>query len=361
MKVMFYINQLGSGGAERAISNTASYFAEHGWDTILLTSFRLEHEYSYSSKVKRMSIEGRQIVQSRLKRNISRIRAVRKICKQEQVDVVVSFMREPNFRAMLATMGIRVKNIVSVRVDPKREYAGIIGRIVGKCLLPRADGAVFQTEEAREWFPKQMQSGSAVIYNVVDDRFYNTEYKGGTDIVSCGRIAPQKNQILLIRAFRKVHGRFPERCLRIYGDMEEDVGLPELIEKLGLEDSVFLMGRCDDVVSVLASAGMFVLSSDYEGMPNALMEAMAVGVPSISTDCPCGGPRELFGKELEGMLTPVGDAEVLADKMIGLLSDDGKRKEVGVKMKKRAEDFRTDKIGREWIHYMESVCRGREE
>lgn len=363
MKILFYINAIGleSGGAERAISNTASYFAEHGWDTILLTSFRREREYSYSNKVKRMSIEDQQVIQSRLKRNISRIRAVRGICKQEWVDVVVSFMAEPNFRAVLATMGIRTKNIISVRTDPDLEYRGFVRRLLGKYLLACSSGAVFQTCDAKIWFSKKLQKRSAVIYNVVDDKFYITRYRGGTDIVSCGRIIPTKNQALLVRSFKKVHDIFPGERLCIYGAMEEDVGLPELIKKLGLEDSVFLMGRCDDIASVLSSARLFVLPSDYEGMPNALMEAMAVGVPSISTDCPCGGPRELFGKELEDMLTPVGNAEVLADKMIELLSDNGKRKEVGLKMKKRAEDFRTDKIGREWIHYVESVCRGREE
>lgn len=357
MKIMLYINELGGGGAERAISNTASYFAEHGWDTTLLTSYRCEHEYSYSDRVKRMSIEDHQIIQSCLKRNISRIRAVRGICKREQMDVLVSFMGEPNFRAVLATIGLRTKNIVSVRLDPKREYAGVIRKFVGKCLLPHADGAVFQTEEAMGWFPERMQSHSAVIYNVVDDRFYNMEYRGGTDIVSCGRISSQKNQTLLIKAFGKVHDRFPEICLRIYGDIQEDVGLLELIKKLGLRDFVFLMGRVDDIPSVLAHAKLFVLSSDYEGMPNALMEAMAVGAPSISTDCPCGGPRELFGKELEEMLTPVGDVDALANKMMELLSDDGKRRKIGREMRKRAQKFRADIIGEEWIRYTESVCR----
>lgn len=355
-KILFYINTLGNGGAERAISNTASYFAEHGWDTILLTSFRLEGEYSYSNKVRRMSIENEQVIQSMLKRNISRIKEIRKICKKEQIDVVVSFMREPNFRALLATVGLQTKNIISVRSDPRAEYAGKIGKIISRYLLPCADGAVFQTQEAKSWFCQKLQQKSAVIYNLVDQCFYDTDYHGGQDIITCGRVIPVKNHTLLIKAFVKVHNQFPDVHLYIYGEKKESTGLKELIQKLKLENFVFMPGKCNDVPRVLAGAKLFVLSSNHEGMPNALMEAMAVGVPSVSTDCPCGGPRELFGGELSDMLVPVGNVEALADKMIELLSDDEKRMETGRKMKERAEEFRADKIGREWMEYVELAC-----
>lgn len=356
MKILFYINRLYDGGAERAISNTASYFAEKGWDTILLTSYREDIEYSYSSKVRRMSIEDKQIEQSFLKRNISRMRAIRRICKEEKVDVVISFMREPNCRILLATFGLPIKRIISVRSDPDQEYKGSIGRIIKKYLLPHAEGAVFQTREAMSRFPVKFQVRSAVIYNVVDDNFYKAVYKNGSDIVTCGRICPEKNHALLVAAFKKVHDRFPDACLRIYGGENSDRNLVSLIEKLQLSDSVFFMGQCDDIINVLLNAKMFVLSSDYEGLPNALMEAMAVGVPSISTDCPCGGPRELFGKDLSDMLVPVGNVDMLADKMSELLANDCKRLEIGKMMKDRARSFRTDLIGEKWVKYVISVC-----
>lgn len=357
MRALFYINSLCGGGAERAICNTASYFAEHGWHVVLLTSFKESSEYTYSEKIQRLSIEDEQIIQSCFMRNISRIKVLRTICKQEKIDIVISFMGEPNFRALFATMGLKTKCIVSVRSDPALEYDGVIRRLLGKHLLPCADGAVFQTEDAKAWFSEKLRKKSAVIYNIVDEKFYNTEYRDGKDVVSCGRIIPTKNPMLLIRAFQKVHHVFPKTRLCIYGEVETnvDVGLPQLIEALGLQDSVRLMGKTGDVPRVLSEAKVFVLPSDIEGMPNALMEAMAVGVPCISTDCPCGGPRELFGDELADMLVPVGDEDALADKMIELLSDDQKRLAIGRKMRKRAEEFRTDKIGREWMTYVESV------
>ncbi len=355
MKILFYINALGRGGAERAISNTASYFAEHGWDTILLTSFRIRDEYSCSKKVRRMSIEKEQIVQSRIRRNVSRIREIRKILKCEKVDVAVSFMGEANFRLVFASAGLPVKTIVSVRNDPKQEYKGMIGRIVGKYILPLADGAVFQTDEAGEWFPKRLRSRSKVIFNVVDKKFYQTKPGGGTDIVTCGRVVPQKNHALLIRSFHRICENFPEVQLYIYGAIETDSDIPDLVERLSLQNRVHLMGKTETVEDILSGASVFVLSSDYEGMPNALMEAMAVGVASISTDCPCGGPRELFGDKLRDMLVPTGDEAALADKMTELLADHKKREETGRKMRERAEEFRTEVIGDKWIAYVISV------
>ena len=353
---MFYINCLANGGAERAICNTASYFAEHDWATFLLTSFRMKDEYHYSEKVIRLSIEEGEVVQSRIARNVSRICIIRKICKEKNIDVLVSFMREPNIRALIATIGIATKNVISVRSDPKKEYVGFAGKIVAKYLLPHADGAVFQTQEARGWFDLKLQKKSKVIYNIVDNRFFDAEYYGDGYIISVGRIMPVKNHAMLIRAFQKVHEEFPEERLYIYGSNENDAQIRSLIEQLNLTECVFLPGKCTNVEEVLSRAKLFVLSSNQEGMPNALMEAMAVGVPSSSTDCPCGGPRELFGEDLKDMLVPVENSDFLAEKMIAIVSDKKTRLKLGLQMKNRAERFRTEIIGQEWMEYVTNVC-----
>lgn len=353
--ILFYINTLENGGAERAICNTASYFAEHDWKVILLTSYRVEKEYTYSDKIQRVIIEQTRTNDSAVRSNLNRIKAIRKICKDYKIDIAVSFMREPNFRLVLATWGIKTKAVISVRNDPNREYSGTVGRVVGKILLPCADGAVFQTEDAKRWFPQKLQKKAKVIYNVVASKFFETTYCGEHDIITVGRISPQKNHTMLIKAFEKVHEKFPEERLVICGRTQTEMGIEELIKNLKLEDSVILLGQRDNVPEILSKAKLFVLSSDYEGMPNALMEAMAVGVPSVSTDCPCGGPKELFGKKLETLLTPVGNIDALADKMISLLENDKERENIGKELKQRAQLFRVDDVGQKWIDYIESL------
>lgn len=356
-KIIFYINSLASGGAERAISNTASYFAEHEWNVILLTSFRTDNEYPYSDKICRISIEEEQVQQSVFRRNLNRVKAIRDICRKQQVDVIVSFMREPNFRALIATVGLRTKTVVSIRSDPKYEYQGVVGKIIKCIIISRADGAVFQTNEARAYFGKKLQNKATIIYNMISPDFFNTDYIDGTDVVTVGRISAEKNQMLLIKAFKILCTKRQNERLILYGKKDKDLGLESLIDRLGIQDAVFLGGQRKDIPRILSKAKLFVLSSDYEGLPNALMEAMAVGVPCISTDCPCGGPRELFGDELKDMLVPVGDVEALADKMIELLSDDEKRLHVGANMRKRAKMFRADVIGEQWVAYIEQVMR----
>ena len=120
-----------------------------------------------SKKIKRYSLEKTEIKQSKVKRNISRILKLRRLCKKEKPDVLIAFMGEPNFRAIVATIGLSVRTVVSVRNDPNREYAGLIMKFVGKYLLPMADGCVFQTEDAKQWFPVRMQRKSTIIFNAV--------------------------------------------------------------------------------------------------------------------------------------------------------------------------------------------------
>ena len=359
MKIAFYINDINGGGAERVMVNLANYLSETGREVVFVTSYRTANEYKLSSKVKRLSIENIQISQSRFKRNLSRILALRKICKNEKPSVLVTFMAEPNFRGIIATLGLPVKMIVSVRNDPNREYAGKIGKFVGKWLLPLADGCVFQTKEAQEWFPERLQRKSTIIFNSVKEEFFHIKRKPVLgEIVTCGRLTPQKNHKLLIDAFANVVKEHPYARLKIYGEGSLREVLQEQINKLGLHEKAFLMGATNDVAKALQTADLFVLSSDYEGMPNALMEAMAAGVPCISTDCHCGGPRELFKESLHNQLTLVKDENSLFKKIDMFLSMDTERKNgLANTTKELAYCFSSKKINLFWEKYLENTNR----
>lgn len=352
-KILLYINTINQGGAERVMVNLSQMFAHEGIETVLLTSFAGSQEYPVDPCVRRLLLENERVYGSRLRRNIGRISKLRRICREEKPDILLSFMAEPNFRAIIATLGLPVKTIVSVRNDPEREYAGKVGRFVGRHILPLADGCVFQTKDARAWFPKNLQKKSAIIYNAVKPEFYavhRTPVPG--EIVTCGRLEPQKNHALLIDAFACVVKRHPEAVLKIYGEGSLHRALEQQISEKGLQGKVLLMGRTGDVANALRTASLFVLPSDYEGMPNALMEAMASGVPCVATDCPCGGPRELFGSELFDWLVPCGDVEAMADAICRMLPE----QQAGDKFRKKAEEFMPEKVYDAWVRYLQQVA-----
>lgn len=356
IRVMLYINTLMRGGAERVITLLSEQFAKAGHDVSLVTSFSCSQEYVVYEKVKRYNLENGKKLQSRIVRNCSRIIKLRNLCNSLKPDILISFMQEPSFRAILATVGLPVKMIVSVRNDPNKEYGGAIGRIIGKYILPMADGCVFQTEQAKTWFPKRLQDKAAVIMNPVDDAFFGVKREWPQHVVTVGKLGPQKNHAMLIEAFSMIASKYPDQKLLIYGAGEYEEMLRQQIQNLGLEDRVLLKGRTENVQDVLATAKIFSLPSDYEGMPNALMEALAAGVPSVSTDCPCGGPRTLIQDGENGLLVPVGDAKAMADAMDRLLGDAIAAERMGLKAKQSAELYHPEKIFCEWEEYINRVA-----
>ena len=354
-KILFYINALNGGGAERVMANLSSQFADNGYDVLFVTSYPTDGEYELNIKIKRLNLERKNYPCSRIKRNIIRIIRLRQICKIEKPDVLVAFMAEPNFRAIIATIGLKTKTVISVRNDPEKEYAGRLMNFVGKHILPMADGCVFQTEDAKEWFPKKLQQKSTIIFNAVKNDFFEATRKPVDGlVVTCGRLEEQKNQKLLIKAFSEVVKKIPNARLQIYGEGSLKIKLQELIDNFGLHNYVKLMGQTSDVVSALETADIFVLPSLYEGMPNALMEAMAAGVPCISTDCPCGGSRMLLN-EKNGILISNNNLDELIDTLEKLLIDDNRKQTISNRCRQTVKKFKAADIYLKWKDYIEKV------
>lgn len=355
-KILFYIDTMYRGGAQRVMANLVNYFAEQKYDVILVNDFRQgmnEKVYSISDQVIREYLSevnaGNPIV-----KNIKRICRLRKIIRGYKPDIVLSFLGKPNERLLLATLGMNVKKIVSVRNDPNREYgSGKMKKFLTGELFKLADGCVFQTEEAKTYFPKSVQKKSTVIYNPVAQEFFDIRRCDKVEnIVTCGRLEKQKNHYLLINAFRLLADEFPNEKLYIYGEGSLRKEYEHYIQNIGLADRIFLPGNISNVQDMLAKAKIFVLSSDYEGMPNALMEALAVGVPSIATDCPCGGPRELIVSGKNGLLCECGNVEELADKLKKVLIDDDFRMHLGVRARKMAKEYRAENVLECWKEYL---------
>ena len=345
-KILFYMNTIGHGGAERVMVNLSTHFSGK-YECVFVTSMEIAEEYTLNSSVKRINLVDSEIG-GFLKKNFVLTRKLRRVIKQEKPDIVISFMAEPNFRALTACIGRKTKNLISVRNDPNKEYPSRLHRMLAKTLYRLSDGVVFQTEQAKEWFPKAVQKKSRIILNQVASSFYAINHTGERHgVVTVGRLTKQKNHRLLIKAFSDIANEV-ESNLTIYGEGELREELQAYVEELGLQNRVFLPGVINNVGETIKDSEVFVLSSDYEGMPNALMEALALGIPCISTDCPCGGPNALIKSGENGILIPVGDCDALSEALKALLLDAQYANKLGVSAKERSMEISPERIFACW-------------
>lgn len=355
-KIFFYIDSMQIGGANRVMANLTDYFAKESNDVILINDIEPQTgipEYCISDNVKRLFLDINSKNKNVICKNINRIIFMRKLVKSENPDVIVSFMGPPNIRMLISTIGLKVKKIVSVRNDPYKEYGSGLCKLITRIVFNLADGCIFQTEQASEYFGKALRRRSKIIYNPVNPKFYNVTWeKKNDDIVVIGRLQEQKNPILALEAFSMVSKEIPNHRLIFYGDGKLKKDIIERSIQLGLQDRVIVHGKTNSVEKVLANAALYILSSDYEGMPNALMEAMAVGIPVISTDCPCGGPKTLIQNSDQGILVPVGDKVKMGEAIVEVLKNTILQKTLSENEKNRAKLFHPDIIYNEWETYL---------
>ena len=268
-------------------------------------------------------------------------------------------MGPPNTRMLLATLGMKVKKVVSVRNDPYKEYGTGFKRFLARTIFCFADGCVFQTQEASEYFPERVKKKSRIIVNPVNEKFYGVTWTGkNKEIAVIGRLQSQKNPLLALKAFQLIVNDFPEYTLVYYGDGELKDEIVRKSKEYKIDSRVVVYGKISDVESRLASSMVYLLSSDYEGMPNALLEAMAVGVPAISTDCPCGGPRSIIQNSSQGELVPCGDAQRMANALLDLLSNKKRQDYMSVHERERAKQFHPNVICSEWENFIIDVYSG---
>jgi glycosyltransferase involved in cell wall biosynthesis len=228
--------------------------------------------------------------------------------------------------------------------------------------MRRADGVVFQTLEAKAWYSNSVGDASTVVIpNAVNEDFIRPRYQGERrkEIVAAGRLTDQKNFAMLLNAFSLITKKYPDYELIIYGEGPNRQTLSEQARELGISNKVYFPGYSLELGKKIEAASMFVLSSDYEGMPNVLMEAMALGLPCVSTDCPCGGPRLLIQDGINGILVPVGNAEAMAEAMDKVLSNERFSVQLGQNASKIVERLCPNKIYHEWEQFFLRVLERR--
>ena len=353
-KVLFYIDSMQKGGANRVMANLVDYFTNKDFDVILVNDIGPNDdypEYEVNSLAKRIILNesGANAIIS----NLKRIKKLRKVILEEKPDCVLSFMGPPNVRMLLASVFLPCRKVASVRNDPNREYGNnIIKKFLTNCLFLLANGCVFQTEDASKYFFNRIRSKSTIIVNPVNELFFNTPSSEiRKNIVTVGRLFPQKNHKLLIHAFSLISSQYPDDRLIIYGEGPLKSELKEYARKLGIEERVVFSGAISNVNEELSKAKVFVLSSDYEGLPNALMEAMACGTAVVSTDCPSGGPKYLLKESNAGILVSCNNADEMAE-AISVMMNEEKNELYRERAKKKSIDFLPETVFDKWKKFL---------
>lgn len=358
--IVFLALTLTRGGAERVIANLCNEALSEKYRVSIITCMNRPVGYELKPGIEHICIEKTSDMHYRNlgERFLKRRKLLKQVLEECKPDVLLCFLPEPNFLALSLKKHFDFPMIISVRNDPVREYKNPVYQVLMRALYPKADGYVFQTTQAKEYFgfSKHIVEKSCVIPNPLGRTFVDyspvEEEERKKIIVNVGKLSGQKNQRLLIKAFGKITDRYSEYVLHIYGEGDKRKELEELAVGLGLQDKIIFCGNVSELHKRIEDAAMFVLSSDYEGMPNALMEAMAMGIPCVSTDCPCGGPDYLIRDGENGLLVPVGNEDKLAEAMERLLADRVLAAQLGRSAVKISEILDPDVIHEQWENYI---------
>lgn len=357
--IAFYIGSLHKGGAERVFVNLAEYFAQEGYRVTMVTQYRKEDEYPLPEQIARVisEIDEKEITGSRVRNFCRRIKKLHAIWRQYQPELVLSCIGKNNFMTVVTTMGTRTRPVVSVVGEAREEYPNRLMRVLANLLFPFASGLILQTERSRDFFSGRVGERAVILPNSLNPDFVKPRYEGERErrIVSVGRMDANKNHEMMIRAFAALRDRYPEYVLTIYGDGELHSYLKGLAEELGVSERVELPGVIPNVAERIEKAAMFLLTSYSEGVSNALIEALATGLPVIATDVPSGGTVELMSDGVNGLIIPVGDQKALEAAMDRLLADPAYAQQLGREAAKIQERLAPERVNRLWKEYFESI------
>lgn len=351
MKIMMAITGMQSGGAERVMATLCNELSKRH-EVCLLIMKTAQSDYSISDRVEVVagSIENQNLLKC--------VQFTKREITRRNPDVILSFMTKTNIILLLAAMqtGMSRRVVLAERANPYN--AKSIFRIMRRFLYPHAGGAVFQTVQAQKYYDGIIKSDSIVLKNPLNPDFDDEAYEGirRKAIVTMGRLSVEKNQKLLVEAFSKIALKYTEYIVEIYGDGPLKEELQRQIDSSGLNKRVLLMGRKDRVRDYVKDASIFVLPSNSEGMPNALLEAMALGIPSIATDCPIGGSAFIIRDHENGLLLPMNDADALAQALAELIQNRVLAEKLGRNGRKVTEDFAAEKVSAEWEAYLKEVA-----
>ncbi len=349
-KVVFVCTQMSRGGAERVVSILANYFYKKGYRVSVITLENAPLDYVMEKGIK--------IFCAGIEREGGKAQILKGIIKARKIisenDYVIALATRPVFFTVMSSVFLKTRRILTERNNPYMSPETWLKRKLRNISLYFGDRIVFQTSEQKEYFKKSIQNKGVVISNPIRNGLpINKLNKENKIIVSACRLKTQKNIKMSIDAFGIFWEKHKDFQFHIYGKGSLRDELVDYIDQKGLKGAVQIRDFSNHIEEVFSNAMIFLSSSDYEGISNSMLEAMAIGLPVICTDCPVGGARETIRNGYNGFLVSIGDTEAMAEYMNKLAEDDMLREYISRNGMKLRDDLNIDKICEKWENILD--------
>lgn len=368
MKLLFFIHSLDGGGAERVTANLANYWADNGWNIIIVTLAPLSlSSYPLNSTVEHISLGLAGDSQNQLLglfQNVRRIWALRRVLRQRRPQIALSMMTTANVVLALSACGTGVRSVGSERIHPPQNPLGWAWERLRRSFYGRLDAMTALTSESARWLERETSASLVtVIPNAVTWPLPVSEpevdpmsvcYPSREVLLAVGRLEPQKGFEQLLSAFAAVAQKHLNWDLVILGEGTLRRKLEAQIRRDGLERRVWLPGRAGNMKAWYDHADLYVLSSRFEGFPNSLSEAMSHGLAAISFDCDTG-PRDIIRHGIDGLLVPPGDVPGLISALDRLMGDAEMRERFASRAAEILERFSMRRISGIWQQLFERL------
>lgn len=360
-KVAFLIYSLEPGGAERVLTTLANDFT-NSYEIHVITIINADIFYPLSNSIKTHCCRESEILKSNMvssiKSNISLYKKVKAILKAEQIDLLIGFMTTSNVIGSMAANALNIPCIIAERTNPIIDKPSFIWKSLIKYSFPKSDYVVVQSKLVKSYYEKIVDTNKiAILPNPMSSQLSQSKklYSNRSNVIlNVGRLVKSKNQDLLIKAFSNIN--IKNWKLVFIGDGPMLSEYNKLVNVLNLNDQVIFVGKTNNVAQYYNTSKIFAFTSEHEGFPNALIEAMYFELACVSTDCP-SGPAELINHNDNGFLIPVGDQVQLEKQLTKLMNSSSLCSKMGKKAYEKALNFETKIVSGKWRDLIEKLLK----
>lgn len=333
-KIMFFVPYLYDGGAERAASLWANILSSD-YEIYMLNFYKLEVEYPLNLNIKRFYLSENKSSYKELSLNHI-IKIINKLLIEYKVEILIPFLFKPSLYAYLSCKKTNVKIINTIRNNPWKSPSKFYNRIIRNFIVKKGKYLITQTDEQSMYFKKYYNVKAYVVPNLINEsikKFDRGYINNLHNIICVGRLHKQKNFEMVIKVAKYLINKNLDFKIDIYGKGLLKNKLNKLIEKNDLKEFVELKGNIENIYEVESRYDLYLLTSKYEGFPNSLLEAMAIGLPSISTNCKTG-IIDLIDDGKTGFIVEYNDYIKMGDIIIDLSQNIGKLNNIAQSGKK---------------------------